>query len=49
MSETALQTASLAVPPGFPRDVGPAALDAFFAPEVRRAIEDTWSARINEH
>ena len=48
MSETALRTASPAARPGPARDGGPAALDAFLAPEVRRAIEETWSARINE-
>ena len=48
MSETALRTASPAAPPGRARDGGPAALDAFLDPEVRRAIEETWSARINE-
>ena len=48
MSETALRTASPAARPGPARDGGPAALDAFLDPEVRRAIEETWSARINE-
>ena len=48
MSETALRTASPAAPPGRARDGGPAALDAFLDPEVRRAIEETWTARINE-
>ena len=48
MSETALRTASPAERPSPARDGGLAALDAFLAPEVRRAIEESWSARINE-
>jgi hypothetical protein len=48
MSETALRTPDPAARLAPARDGGPAALDAFLDPEVRRGIEETWSARINE-